>query len=249
MNDFANLARPTGIQWNGPHSGLVQYGDDSRLVVFFYQRPVLNDAKSRELGKPFYEEMTYIKIEEPGERLNKVDRPVTDNDKYRFAVQWNRFLQKLEQKPEGVPIDLLFPNNPAIPENLRGYGIYTIEQLAGLSANAIDSVGMGCQDWVNLAKDYLKNATDGAVFHKMRLRLEEKDQEIKVLNQRFNTLQAQFNALIAQFEGRSLVGQQPITNPSWAPGHDAAQERIDANHPSQEAVEQVQRKSKKDAKN
>jgi hypothetical protein len=231
MNDFAG-ARPTGIDWKGAHYGLVQYGEDSRLVVIFYMKSVRNEAKSRAESTPIFEDQVYITIHEPGERLNKVDRPATDADKHRFPQHWARFLQKSEQRPEGTPIDLLFPNNPAIADMLKACGIFTIQQCANLSANAIDNVGMGAQEYVNMAERYLKNAIDGRAFHEMQETNKQLKQDNKVLQQQFDMLQKQFNTLHAMYNNPGAAAQQP----SWQPGHDAGAERINSNHPSQEIV-------------
>lgn len=229
MNDFALLARPTGIQMQGDF-GIVQYGDDSRLVVFFYVKSVFNAAKSSEAGLRVHEDQIYVTMHPPGERLNIVDRPATEQDRMRFPVQWSKFIQKVQQVPDGTPIDLLFPNNPSIADNIKTYGIQTIQQLANLSADAINNVGMGAQEYVNMAKRYIENATDGTAFHKMQEELKKEKQNNQILSQQFANLQEQFNALLHQIKN-PLAGQ---AQPGWVNGHDAAQERIDHNHPSKE---------------
>jgi hypothetical protein len=231
MNDFVG-SRPTGIDWKGAHYGLVQYGEDSRLVVIFYQKSVRNEAKTREAQHPIFEDQVYITIHEPGERLNKVDRPATEHDRQRFPQHWANFLQKAEQRPEGTPIDLLFPNSPAIADMLKACGIFTIQQCANLSANAIDNVGMGAQEYVNMAERYLKNAVDGKAFHEMQEENKQLKQDNKILNQRFDMLQKQFDALHQMYNNPNAAQQQP----SWQAGHDAGSERINLNHPSQELV-------------
>lgn len=229
MNDFAMLARPTGIQMHGDY-GIVQYGDDSRLVVYFYVKSVRSVAKSSGSGMPIHEDQIFVTMHPPGERLNIVDRPATEADKHRFPVQWSKFIQKAQQVPDGTPIDLLFPNNPSIADNLKTYGIQTVQQLANLSADAINNVGMGAQEYVNMANRYIQNATDGTAFHKMQEELRKKDQDYKILEHRFGELQAQFNGLLQQIKNPL----QGMAQPAWVPGHDAATERIDLNHPSKD---------------
>lgn len=230
MNDFAGLMRPTGVTWTAPHSGHVNFGDDSRIVVMFYIHPVLNAVISRDKGTPFYENKIYVMMHEPGERLNIVKREATDNDKMRFPVQWNKFVQNAEQIPDGVRIELLYPNNPAMAEMMRAHGIFTVEQLANLSAHAIDNVGMGAQEHVNLAKRYLEKGSDGAAFHKMKGQLDETNQKLKLLERQHIELMSKHNALIE----RMTNPLQQSNSPPWVPGHDAQAERLNANHPSSE---------------
>lgn len=227
MNDFAMLPRPSRIEMYGDY-GIANYGDDSRLVVFFYTKSVQKPAKSTNNGLPFYEDEIFVRMHPPGERLNIVDRPVEENDKHRFPVQWSRFLQKREQRPDGTPIDLLFPNNPAVADSLKAQGIFTVQQLANLSADAINNVGMGAQEYVNMAQRYISNATDGVAFHKMQEAMKKKDEDYKILERKFEQQQIQINALTAQIKNPLGAMQQP----GWVEGHDAAAERIDANHPS-----------------
>lgn len=242
MNDFVGLPRPTGINMQGDF-GIVQYGDDSRLVVFFYTKSVHSPAKSREAGTPQYQNETWVRMHPPGERLNIVDRPVLENDKFRFPIQWSRFLQQQEQRPDGTPIDLLFPNNPAVADNLKTYGIYTVQQLANLSADAIQNVGMGAQEYVNMANRYIENGKDGTGLLAVQEQLKKSQQNERIQEQRITELQSTVNALMQQMKNPLAAG----TAPGWVPNADAAVERLDANHPSVEIAAEHQKKAKKRA--
>lgn len=237
MNDFAQVS---GIDWapGGGH-GMVKFGNqgDSNLLVVFYSKAVENTIKSQAAGRRICENHIYITIQHPGESLNKVDRPVTENDKQRFPRQWSAFVQNRTQVPEGTPIDLLFPNHPAVGENLRAMGVFTIEQCAALSAFAIDSIGRGGQEYVNKAQLYIKSADKGKAFHEFQKEKAELMQRIKLLEQQNATMKAQFDAVMNKLEN-------PLAhslNPPFMPDHDAQAARINANHPTKE----ISSKSKK----
>jgi hypothetical protein len=175
--------------------GMVQYGPtDDKLIVGFYKKSVLNAARSRDEGKPVHEGRDFVKIQHPGETLNIVDRPVKDDDKQRWPRQWNSYQQGVRQVPDGVPINLLFPAKPEIETMLRGYNIHTVEQLAGLSGEAISTVGMGAQDWVNAAKRYMERADKGVNHHQFESALAKKDQQIAALTRQV----AEVTALVRQ---------------------------------------------------
>lgn len=229
MDDFR---QPTSIEWGNSDKtyGMVKYGDDSQLVVIFYTRSIFNAAKSREAGARQYENKIYVRIHAPGERLNIIDRPVEDSDKHRFPRQWSNFLQNKTQVPDGTPIDLLFPNNPAIADNLKALGIHTIQQCSKLSSNALDTIGMGAQDWKNMAVRYLENADSGAAFVQLQDELKKKDQEIKLLSRQFAQLKKSYDDVMWQIQNPNSGGLQP----GWQPGFDVQLERLDANHPSQD---------------
>lgn len=241
MNDFAGLSGPTGVQWHGAGHGLAQFGDDSRLVVIFYVRSVRNEAKTREIGAPYHDNMTFVKIHEPGERLSIVDRPARDDDKQRFPTQWGKFLQNREQVPEGTPLELLFPNNAALADNLKSQGVYTVQQLANLSANAIDNIGMGGQEWKNMANKYLSSANDGVAFHELKAELDKKTQDHKILQSQFDELKRQFNGVLEKINNPLAASIQP----PWVEGHDAQEERLNANHPSVEVLVESSKKKRK----
>jgi predicted flap endonuclease-1-like 5' DNA nuclease len=169
---------------------------DERLIVLFYNKSVRNVARSKEEGKPVFENRQYIKIQTPGETLNIVDRPVQEQDKKRFPRQWDRYLQGKEQTADGIPLDLLFPENPAIGDTLQAYGVMTVEQLAALSGHAIGTIGMGCQELVNKAAKYLEQAQKGVDFHRFEKAIQEKDREISKLTRQVNELSMQMAKIV-----------------------------------------------------
>jgi len=233
----------TGIDWNGGgKSGTVKFGGgDDSLLVLFYNRSVEIPSKSVEMGRRWCENQVFIKIQHPGENFNVIDRPATDADKMRFRRYWNLFMQNRTQVPEGTPIDLLFPNHPAVGENLRAMGVYTIEQCAKLSAIAIDGIGRGGQEYVNRAQAYLASADKGKSFHKMQKQLDEERTRNSVLEQQVASLKSTVDQLLMK------TGNQPgmSLNPPFIPGFDAQSERINANHPTQEVAQQAKKRKKK----
>jgi hypothetical protein len=225
MNDVTEFRAPTGMDMNSIASqgyGMVQYGPtDDKLIVGFYKKSVLNAAKSREMGVPLHESRDFVKIQHPGETLNVVDRPVLDDDKRRWPRQWANYQQGVNQVPDGIPLSLLFPDKPHIVTMMRGYNIHTVEQLSNLSAEAIGTVGMGAQDWVNAAQRYMERADKGVNHHQFEKALSDKDAEIRALRRQVEEVTA-------------LVRQQQSQAAPPNPGHpfDAQSAQINAVHQS-----------------
>lgn len=248
--DFQNH---TGIEWTG-HTGVVKYGPgDQRMVVLFYNKSVHNPAKSVAEGRPYYEDQVYVRIHEPGERLNIVDRPASDSDKKRFPIHWSAFQQNKQQTMPGTPIDLLYPEHPSIASTLRANGIQTIEQCAELSANAIDNIGMGGQQWVNEAVKYMASANKGVTNAQMRHETERLERDNKVLQRQVEELKQTVNHLqktasggpdIAAIQG--LIAQA-MARPQFLPntGFDPQQAMINANNPSHRADPPSKRQRRK----
>src|SRR5258708_25769374 len=105
--DESGLSNTGIMQWQGDWGGIVKMEKDNN-VAMFYNKAVNNPAKSAEQGRPVYENRVFVRIAPPGERLNIVDRPLQENDKHRYPIQWAQFQQNREQLPEGTPIDLLY---------------------------------------------------------------------------------------------------------------------------------------------
>lgn len=192
MEDFTSA---TNINWNG-YVGTVEYGGGSKnMVAMFYNKPTPNPGKSVEAGRPIFEDLVYVRIHPPGERLNIVDRPATSNDQRRFPVQWNQFKEQRQQVPEGTPIDLLYPEHPSIGATLRAAGVHTVEQCAELSGTAIDQMGMGSQRYCNDAQKYLQAANKGVTASTLRHELDERDSQIRTLTNTIEKLKSEVQRL------------------------------------------------------
>lgn len=225
---YDGLANPTGIEWGNSERtfGQVKFGDDSAQVVVFYTRSVFNAAKSKAKGARFYENEIWVKMHPPGERLNVIDRPVSDLDKIKYQRQWNLFLQNKTQVPDGTPIDLLFPNSPATADSLKAFNVHTIQQCANLSSHALQTIGMGAQDWANMAKQYLDSASSGTSFLKLRSELDQEKQDNRILRQQYDKIRAQLDDVLRRIN----LGSGPPQ-----PWPDAPGQQIAANHPSNPA--------------
>lgn len=169
---------------------------DDRLIVLFFNKSVLNVARSKAEGKRIFESRQFVKIQHPGETLNIVERPVLDGDRHRWPQQWDRFLKGNQQIPDGIPVSILFPSQPNISDMLMGYNVHTVEQLAALSGHAIGTIGMGCQEWVNKAAKYLEQAQKGVDFHRFEKAIEEKDRQIATLTRQVEEMSRQVNKVL-----------------------------------------------------
>jgi hypothetical protein len=224
MNDVTEFRPISGMDMNSIASqgyGMVQYGPgDDKLIVGFYKKSVLNPSRSREMGQPVYEGRDFVKIQHPGETLNIVDRPAHDGDKQRWPQKWAHYLAGVTQIPDGIPLSLLFPDKPQIVDMMRGYNIHTVEQLSNLSAQAISTVGMGAQDWVNAAKRYMERADKGVNHHQFEKALADKDQDIRTLRRQLDEV----TALVRSQQKPAPIPEQ----------HDFQSEQINNTHQSLE---------------
>lgn len=238
MEDFQSH---TDIKWQG-NVGVVEYGSDRNMIAMFYTRAVHNKSKSQDAGRPVYEDQIFVRIHPPGERLNIVDRPINQNDKRRFPQQWQMFQENKEQVPDGTPIELLYPDHPSIAAMLRAHAVHTIELCAALSADAIENIGMGCQQHVNNAQKYLAAANKGVAATQLRAELEKRDQEINTLKHTIDLLKGQITTMQKAIQGQAALEMQanaagvqlrpqfPGASTQMAPAFDAQTAMINATH-------------------
>lgn len=212
--------RGWGVANSGPN--------DSQLIVGFYRRSVLNRSKSTEQGMPVHEGRDYVKIQQPGETLNVVDREVTQQDTQRWPQKWQAYKQNVSQAPDGIPISLLFPASPEVEMTLRGYNINTVQQLAHLSAHAIGTVGMGCQNWVNKAQSYMAQAEKGVDHHKFNKAIDDKNREIATLKRQM----AELTALVQGMTQRAQQGNYSAQAQAQNNNYDYQTAQINETHPS-----------------
>jgi hypothetical protein len=235
MDDFATH---NGIKWQGD-VGVVQYGSgDTGMVVMFFNNPVRNPAKSAELGRPYFDDKVFVRIHPPGERLSIVEREATQNDMRRFPMQWNQFKENAPQVSDGTPIDFLFSAKPSVAAALKASGVHTVEQLATLSAHAIETIGMGAQQWVNEAARYLEVSNKGVKASQLKAAMDKMEQENHTLQHKVDLLETELNhlreaankgvtmedvqKLLANQGGKS--GQRGV----FAPGKDLVNSTFDA---------------------
>lgn len=184
--------------------GVVNFGSDSLANVVFYTKSVHDPAASRERGKPWYKAQTYVRIQHPGEK-DYVDRPVMEDDvaRMRWPNQWAAFERKAEQAPDGTPVECLFPESPEIASNLHSIAIHTVEQLAGLTAHGIQTVGMGATMWQQKAKAFLDAAKGGASMHRLVAKVEQLTNSLEVLSNQNAALKTLVDRLSAEKDGIS----------------------------------------------
>ncbi len=221
--ELSEFASPTFIP---QHGGMVEYGGgDKGQVAIFYLRPVHNPSKSMAAGRQIMEDHVYVRIHPPGERLNIIDRPARQEDTQRWPSQWVQFQQNKQQTPEGTPVEQLYPDRPSVGAMLRACHVYTIEQCAELSSEAIQQIGMGAQQYSNDAKKYIEVASRGVTASTMRRELEERDGQIRTLNQQITALKDELARLRVNSQNPEMLAavQQMVAQAMGQPTFPAAQ--------------------------
>lgn len=157
----------------------------------FYMRAVQHSAKTREAGRPIFEQKPYVRILIPGQRNSLVDRPVRAEDQTRWPDAWRRFEERQEQVVDGMPIEHWPFLTVAQVAELRALNIRTVEQIAALSDAGLDNIGVGARELQKRARQFLQPPTD--TERELRHENERLRGEVDALKARFDALSAQLD--------------------------------------------------------
>lgn len=209
----------------GPESELPTHQKPAGgLNVRFYQRPVLNVAKSwgdtiREqdaagnvterktegAGREIYDLVDFVQIRIPGDKLLVQDTPVRMDHKQRFPDLWRAYVaSKSEQGTEatGTPLEMAPFLNAAQVEELKYQRIRTVEQLASVSDGALSSLGMGMRQHRDKAQAWLEAAKGAAPALQAKAEAEAARQEVAVLKAQLAEM-ARLNEKAAEKQAKS----------------------------------------------
>ena len=89
-----------------PDGSVLTGNSDASMLCIFYKRAVHNAIKSAQEGRPIYEDQDYVRIQQPGETTQVVDRPTQQNDIRRWPQQWQAYAAGKDQVAEGTPLGL-----------------------------------------------------------------------------------------------------------------------------------------------
>ena len=176
MSDLSMLSGQ--IDYQGDWGGMVVPQD--RRMVRFESVPKLNAVESEKAGRPIYENQIVLKVRHPGER-DETAIAMKEHHKYEFSKAWAAFEAGQQPEAQGTPLAVLFPTDPAIVQHMRGAHVFTVEQLASLTAEGQRRIGMGVQGYVAQAQKFLDAAEKAAPVHQMEAQLRRRDEEIEAL--------------------------------------------------------------------
>lgn len=166
-----------------------RFAADNKLYVEFFRKPIMQPGKSREAGRAVYEEVDYVRIHVPGDKSSVIERPLSQQDVFRFQDRYNKWKAGQEEAVTGTPLNALPGMNASKVEEYKFFKIITVEQLA----DANDNLGgkfMSFQQDKQRAKAFMEVAANNAPIEKMNAELQKRDAEIENLRTMVEALQA-----------------------------------------------------------
>lgn len=149
-----------------------QYGqpqqDKNIPIIEFFADAIHNESASKIEGRPIYRDVEMVKIQFPADRQRSLIRPAHAEWKKikgrkvtyaeRFPEQYKRFKADEPQVVEGTPLKEAPFLSAAQRASLKALQVYTVEQLASLSGQALKNIGSGGLGMQQAAVGYLDTA-------------------------------------------------------------------------------------------
>lgn len=173
--------------------------DQPRAVRYFYMRPVEIKYRSKQAGRPIFEDRLYWVDKCPGDRNMSIDRPISnseldeilnleprpDEDMARAGERqmmrelYLRFQKGLEQMPEGMPLEKWPQITASQVKTLKYSEIHTVEQLKSIPDGTLQSLGTGYLQLKQQARDYLEDASKTEVLNEAKAEIDALRKEIE----------------------------------------------------------------------
>lgn len=122
-----------------------EFKGDDRLLVRFFMGREKNEVRSLEEGRDVFEEVENVSIRVPGSR-DEIVHLVTDEHRRRFKDLYKSWKSDQAAPLVGTPLDEWPQASSSFVDEMRLYGVRTVEQLADLS----DGVAMSNPGWVTM---------------------------------------------------------------------------------------------------
>jgi len=190
--------------------------NDTGLVAVFRNGVVKNEAKSREAGRPIFDDIELIEIRVAGSKdvgvFPAMEFSHWDMDEYggqraytyaeRFSRQYQQFKAHQQQTKAGTPLDYLPFLTEAKRAELRAMNIYTVEALTVVDGTELKNLGPGGREMKNQAMAFLESSSDMARVTKLEAELVEMRARNQVLEDDLK-LRAQAKPLVTEYDGMS----------------------------------------------
>lgn len=166
---------------------------DETLLVKFYMKPTHNKNKSKEEGRPIFEDIVWVSIIVPGNKNTTVERVARDTDKQRFSKHFEAFESHgTEEFVSGTPLDSWPVLSSSQVKEMAFFNVRTIEQLANMPDSEAQKF-MGIAILRTKAKMFLEAAAGGAPMEALQDAMEEKDNQLAAMKESLDS-QAQMIA-------------------------------------------------------
>lgn len=186
----------------GDWSGAVVVGNERELELahkvatrFFFraEEDVAATEKAREEDPealPRFKDVEFVEMHIPGDKLNIVVKPVDATIRKLYAKRYADWKAGRQDVLTGIPLQELPGVFESQIQTLQFAKVRTVEELADLSDEVLQRLGIGYRALSVRAKAYLDKARGGAQEAKLQKAIAEKDAQVAALTKRLEALEA-----------------------------------------------------------
>ena len=161
---------------------------DKKLKVRFFNKSTLQRKATIEAKRPIYKPAEYVEIQIDSK--STLRRPVTEEDKARFAEQYKLFQQNAQVDTAGTPIDYVRSLSVDARATCKSVGINKVEDLIEVDAQKKMLLGDKADTWIEQAKKYLSGEeADPAVVDLLKKENDENKKVLQLQNKQIADLQ------------------------------------------------------------
>lgn len=157
---------------------------DMQLAVEFFVKAVEHPSKSREEGRPIYDDREFVRIRFPADNKRELVAPAHERhyvshigQQVTYAERFPEVYGAFQRQEADFVTGTRLIVAPFLTESKRAeldaLGVKTVEQLAGLPDGARKRLGMGAMELQRQAQEYLDNAKGTAEVDALRRRVAE----------------------------------------------------------------------------
>ena len=145
--------------------------DPNAVKVVFFTKPKELPYRSKTEGRPIWENQEYVSVLQPGEK-SPIVLEAHDGHRQRWKPQYEAFLAGKAAMPVGTPLTIILPGQEATVNELNGLGVFTVEQMAGVSDSVVHRIPFGGEMKVR-AQRYLDTLNGAQGFNKVQAELDK----------------------------------------------------------------------------
>jgi hypothetical protein len=177
------------------------YQEDGALIEFF-QDAIQNNKKTKDEGRPVFDDKDFIRIQTPGDTHTVIVRIATEQDKKRFPKCWNAYQQGQQMSQEGTPLEQWNLISRSQTLELKHKGIATVETLVQVSDTNLQKMGPGYIQLRNSARQYLESSADLAKATQAARERDEAIEKMALMQEQIDALTQQLAAAPKRGPGR-----------------------------------------------
>lgn len=166
--------------------------DDRNVVARFYDKAVKTTAVNSN-GLPVFKNVTYVEIRLKDNNTEVFNQPANEEKIKRFSREYALYKMAKEQIKEGTPLEQFAFLTAAEVATCKNRGIFTVEALAGLSSDRVQSLGL--QNEHKFAKIFMENAHNNVSVVELARKEKEYSDKISEYRAKFEILIKENNTL------------------------------------------------------